>query len=65
MWNQPVSLNSNTDAIVLDCEGLNSEARPYEVDVKIFALCMLLSSQFVFNSMGSITDYTLGDLSVI
>ena len=65
IWSQPISLSEEVDALVLDCEGLNSEARPYEVDVKIFALCMLLSSQFVFNSVGSITETTLGDLSVV
>jgi len=65
MWSQPVPLSEDVDALVLDCEGLNSEDRSYDIDVKLFALCLLMSSQFVFNSVGTITDSTLEDMSVI
>ena len=65
LWSETVQVSEECEALVLDCEGLNSEDRSYEVDVKIFALCMLLASQFVFNSNGSITETTLGDLSVV
>ena len=53
------------DAILLDTEGLNSPDRTMDVDVKIFALSILLSSTFVFNQIGHITEQSLEDLSVV
>jgi len=41
--------DSGTDILLLDTEGLNSPSRSYDIDVKIFALTILLSSNFVYN----------------
>jgi hypothetical protein len=43
---EPVSV------IVMDSEGLQSEDNGKNFDVKIFSLVILLSSNFIYNSMG-------------
>lgn len=51
MWNQPIVDDSDPDSItiLIDTEGLHSSERSTDVDLKIFALTVLLSSSFVFN----------------
>jgi hypothetical protein len=49
MWNKTIPLKDDVDAILLDTEGLNSTDRTMDIDVKIFALSILLSSTFIFN----------------
>ena len=56
MWNKFISLNDDVDALLLDTEGLNSTDRALETDVKVFALSILLSSVFIFNQIGHITE---------
>jgi hypothetical protein len=56
MWNKPVPLNDDVDAILLDTEGLHSTDRYIDLDIKIFSLSILLSSTFVFNQIGVITE---------
>lgn len=65
MWSKPIHISTEVDALILDCEGINSDSRPYDIGVKVFALCLLLSSQLVFNSKGTITDTTLEDLGAL
>lgn len=65
MWNKLIPLNEDVDALLLDTEGLNSTDRTLDVDVKIFALSILLSSVFVFNQIGHITEQSIEDLSVV
>jgi guanylate-binding protein 6 len=50
---------------LLDTEGLHSSERTTDVDLKIFALTVLLSSTFVFNQMGPINESSLTDLHLI
>jgi hypothetical protein len=51
MWSEliPVPGNDQIDILLLDTEGLNSPKRSYDIDVKLFALSLLLSSNFVYN----------------
>lgn len=56
MWNKLIPLSHDVDAILLDTEGLNSTDRTGDVDVKIFSLAIILSSIFVFNQIGHITE---------
>lgn len=49
IWNKMIPLNDEVDALLIDTEGLNSTDRTLDVDIKIFALSILLSSTFVFN----------------
>eukprot|EP00826_Nyctotherus_ovalis_P039863 TRINITY_DN3866_c0_g2_i4.p1 TRINITY_DN3866_c0_g2~~TRINITY_DN3866_c0_g2_i4.p1 ORF type:complete len:780 (+),score=309.70 TRINITY_DN3866_c0_g2_i4:73-2412(+) len=66
MWNQPVKLpNEDGYGLILDAEGLNSTERSTNTDTKLFALSILLSSLFVYNSRGHITETSIEDLSVV
>ena len=65
MWNKPVHINNKVDAILLDTEGLGSTERTTNTDIKIFALSILLSSLFIYNCIGTISEYTLDDLNLV
>ena len=66
MWNQPVKLpNEDAYALILDAEGLNSTERSTNTDIKLFALSLLLSSLFIYNSRGHIAETSIEDLSVV
>lgn len=45
--------------LLMDTEGLKSAERDENVDTKIFALSVLLSSLFIFNTMGVIDEDAL------
>ena len=55
MWSQlipvpgPDGADTGTDILLLDVEGLHSPQRSYDIDVKIFALTILLASNLVYN----------------
>ncbi|KAL7752867.1 hypothetical protein RI367_001870 [Sorochytrium milnesiophthora] len=51
--------------VLLDTEGLGSYTKSKTYDVKMFALAVLLSSLFVYNSMGSIDEGALDRLSLV
>ena len=67
MWNQPIYDPGDDESvtILLDTEGLHSSERTTDVDLKIFALTVLLSSTFIFNQMGPINEASLTDLHLI
>ena len=71
MWSElipvknPDGTDSSTDILLLDTEGLHSPSRSYDIDVKIFALTILLSSNFVYNQIGLIDEKALDNLSLI
>ena len=71
MWSEliPVSgpdgADSGTDILLLDIEGLHSPQRSYDIDVKIFALTILLASNLVYNQIGNISDQALENLSMV
>jgi len=66
MWSKPLKLpNDDAYALILDAEGLNSTERSTNTDTKLFALSLLLSSLFVYNSRGHITETSIEDLSVV
>ena len=51
--------------LVLDCEGLSTQSRGFDMDVKVFTLTILLASSLVYNQIGHISDQALEVLSVI
>lgn len=51
--------------ILLDTEGLNSTERSTNTDIKIFSLAVILSSVFIYNSIGVINENTIEDLSLV
>ena len=79
IWNKTITLKKEPDhrqskkgneeddfvTVLIDTEGLNSSERSADADLKIFALTVLLSSSFIFNQMGPITEQALSDLGLI
>jgi hypothetical protein len=65
MWSQPIPLTEDCDAILIDTEGLKSPDRYIDLDIKIFSLSILLSSTFIFNQIGHITENSIEDLSIV
>jgi hypothetical protein len=58
MWAQPLIGYTDTgekiNVIVVDTEGMGGLDEDNNHDMRIFSLALLLSSYFVYNSMGSI-----------
>ena len=65
IWNQPIVTNNEFDVLLADCQGLNDEESCPEIDVKLLALSLLLSSSFVFNTIGLISDSSINHLSIM
>ncbi|KAI9183240.1 hypothetical protein H9P43_004157 [Blastocladiella emersonii ATCC 22665] len=57
--------NSAMTIVLLDTEGLGSFTKSKTYDVKMFSLAVLLSSLFLYNSMGSIDESALDRLSLV
>lgn len=51
--------------IVIDSEGIGAFDEDENHDTKIFLLALLLSSFFIYNSMGTIDESALNNLSLI
>jgi hypothetical protein len=69
IWPELVPLprkdGSVLQAIVMDTEGLGSLEEGENSDLKIFMMAMLLSSYFIYNSMGSIDEKAISSLSLV
>jgi len=66
MWNQAIKLkNEDIYALILDAEGLNSTERSTNTDTRLFTLSLLLSSMFIYNSRGHITETSIEDLALV
>ena len=68
-WNTPIQKpNSNIKEkiIFIDTEGLNSEnVYQQEIDSKLLALILIISSLFIYNTMGDINSNSLNELELI
>lgn len=51
--------------IIIDTEGLGALDEDNNHDNKIFSLSLLLSSCFIFNSLGAIDEHTIENLNLI
>ena len=49
----------------MDTEGLGSLEEESNHDIRIFSLALLLSSSFLYNSVGSIDEETLASLELL
>ncbi len=65
MWNKTIKLTKDVQMLLIDTEGLQSTERSSNMDVKIFALTVLLSSLFIYNQMGPINEHALEDLGLV
>ena len=66
LWGEPIHLpHSNKTLLFLDSEGLGSIGAPATFDVQIFSLSILLSSLFLLNTHGAITESALEQLELV
>ncbi|CAE7629944.1 GBP1 [Symbiodinium sp. CCMP2456] len=65
IWGQPVQLAPDYYCILIDTEGLGSTQRTASCDMQILSLCILLSSYFIYNSMGAIDEQAIDDLHLV
>ena len=57
MWSRPLlETTTNTCVFFMDSEGANSLEKDPTHDAKVFALSILLSSLFIFNTVGCIDE---------
>ena len=67
LWNTPRDTphTPNTKIIFIDSEGTNStDSSTKTYDSKIFALIVLISSLFIYNTHGNIDERSIGDLAL-
>ena len=66
LWSEPkFDEDNHTNTFFIDTEGLGSTSRSSTHDSRIFALALLLSSYFVYNSRGVIDGQAIEDLSLV
>lgn len=69
MWSEPLvvknSQGENVNVIVLDTEGSGAPSADASHDARISSLGLLLSSYFVYNSVGRIDDSALSTLTTV
>lgn len=70
IWNEPIELkdpktNTTFKCLVVDSEGIGAFNEDQNHDTRIFLLALLISSFFVYNSMGTIDENALQNLSLI
>lgn len=69
IWGKPIEGTTPEGepikVLVLDTEGLGALDEDSNHDVRIFSLAILLSSFFIYNSVGSIDENALNQLSLV
>ncbi|TYZ60511.1 hypothetical protein PybrP1_009289 [[Pythium] brassicae (nom. inval.)] len=65
MWGEPIAMEDGTSLLFLDTEGLGSVDREQTHDTRIFALALLLATNFIYNSRGVIDGNAIEDLSLV
>jgi hypothetical protein len=67
MWPEPILSKTpegeDCSVILLDTEGIGGVEADSKYDARIFSLAVLLSSTLIFNSMGSIDENSISNLS--
>jgi len=65
IWSKPVyNERDNLHIFFMDTEGAQSVEKSSTHDAKIFALSLLISSYFIYNSVGAIDENSINDLSL-
>lgn len=68
MWSKPIVTkhkDKDLKVLVIDSEGIGALNEDANHDTRIFLLALLLSSYFIYNSMGTIDENALQNISVI
>ena len=69
VWGKPLILKNEKDEIinvcVLDSEGLGSTEEDVNHDLRLLSLTLLLSSMFIYNTLGSIDEQAIDSLGLV
>ena len=67
LWKKTIksSSNENMDIIMIDTEGFGGMDENTNHDSRIFLFSLLLSSYFIYNSVGSIDENALSSINLI
>lgn len=69
IWGKPLNGTTSTgescSILVVDSEGLGALDEDSTHDIRIFSLTILLTSCFIYNSVGSIDENALQNLSLV
>ena len=69
MWSEPIpfenSRGEKMQLLVLDTEGIGGTKSTSEYDTRIFSLAVLLCSTLIYNSLGSIDERAVSNLSFV
>jgi hypothetical protein len=68
VWSEAIDTEHNGEkmkVLVIDSEGIGAFDEDVNHDTKIFLLALLLSSNFIFNSMNTIDENAINSLSLI
>lgn len=66
IWGRAIKLeDSDLTVVFMDTEGLGSTVRSATYDCRVFALALLLSSYFIYNSVGTIDGNAISKLSLV
>lgn len=70
MWSEPIVMTNPAtgtpiNILVIDTEGIGAPTADATHDTRIFALGLLLSSYFIYNSVGSIDEQALSQMSLV
>ena len=68
IWSEPIEIEwdgKKLKILVIDSEGMGSVSEDTNHDTWIFLLALLLSSYFIYNSVGTIDENAIQSLSLI
>lgn len=69
LWSETLTVqgpdNQTVNVVVLDTEGIGAPTADATHDTRIFALGLLLSTFFIYNSVGSIDEQALNNMSLV
>ena len=66
LWTRPLEIPSqNLEIFFMDTEGLDAPGKDSTLDSKLFALAVMISSCFMYNSSGNIDEPSIEALSLI
>lgn len=69
VWGTPIkgqtSEGDPVNVLIMDSEGIGSTDEDQTHDTRVFSLAILLASNFIYNSMGSIDENALSNLSLV
>lgn len=66
-WGRPLPLENGSHMLIIDSEGLGSveKDRELNIDLKIFTLCVLMSTCIIYNTKHAISEDKIEELSTV